>query len=549
MGMIWVGILSVLCLLGAPHVSAEDNQTAGKRMIIGFEDSVDEALLEDMDIKRHHTYEELNAVSVTLTNSQADQLRSNSNVAWAENDQKVQTSKQKIGWGYNTLDVSQSTEWDLTGEGTDIAIIDTGIDADHPDLKVEGGINLVEKGDSWDDDNGHGTHVAGVIGAQHNNIGTLGVAPKANLYAAKALDEEGDGWEGEIIAAVDWAIEEEMDIINLSLTSCQSSTGMKTVLDRAEEEGITVVAASGNGILCDGEYLDDVMYPARYSNVASVGAVDRDQSRAVFSYGGDSLDFTAPGTQIYSTYITTEDHPDGYKSMNGTSMAAPYVSGVFALLKQAYPHDSAKKLENRMINHTIDLGEDGKDFDYGHGLVQAPKHPFSDIKPKAWYYPHVRDLYNQDIVNGFANGTYKPLGDITREQVVTMIGRALGLDGEKRDTPFPDVDEDAFSSGYITSAVEAGIIEGHPDGSFGPKQKIKRQDVAVIIHRAFDFNPDTKKTFSDVNKGRYYYDAVTTLAGAGVINGYPSGLFEPNQDILRAELSGVLAKGLAKSNQ
>lgn len=528
-------------------ISAGGNVLAGEqedssRVIIGFDESINQAVIQSVEV--HHTYEELKAVAASIDEAELDEFQSHPDVKWVEADQKVKTSAQTETWGYKSTNTLDSRAWGLDGAGVEIAIIDTGIDPDHPDLNVKKGISVLDEHESWVDDNGHGTHVAGVIGAQDNEIGTVGIAPEADIFAVKALDQEGDGWESEIIAGIDWAIKENVDIINLSLTSCQPSTAMKSTIGRAESSGIAVVAASGNGVLCSGEYLNDVMYPARYESVISVGAVDEKQARALFSYGGESLDFVAPGTKVYSSYITTDKYPDGYKNMNGTSMAAPYVSGVLALTMQAYPNTNLDQLKNLLVEHAVDLGEKGKDFDYGHGLVQSLDKPFADLIEKRYYYPFIQELYKEGIVKGIKDGTFAPLGEITREEVITMVGRSIGLNGEKRETPFPDVDKESFGSGFITSAVERGIIKGLPDGTFAPKQKITRGEVAVIIDRVFPLESDTQTAFPDVSADCYCYDAVNAVATAGIVTGFPDGTFGPDQYITRSELATILARAM-----
>ncbi|WP_281974549.1 S8 family serine peptidase [Halobacillus litoralis] len=541
---IWLGFFIILLVSSLGTTASAEGLPSSERMMIGFEDSIDERLLEEISAEVHHTYEKMNVVSASLEKDKIKELRSHPEVKWLEEDQKVKTSAQKQTWGYETTKIGQSREWGLAGEGVKVAIVDTGVDSSHPDLNIKKGVSVLDETDSWQDDNGHGTHVAGVIGAQDNDVGIVGVAPQSEIYAVKALDEEGDGWESEIVAGVEWAIEQKVDIINLSLTSCKPSTGMKQTLERAENAGITVVAASGNGILCGGEYLNDVMYPARYESVISVGAVDQKDARALFSYGGESLDFVAPGTSIYSSYITTDKHPDGYRSMNGTSMAAPYVSGVLALTLEAYPHATEEEVKDLLVDRVIDLGEAGKDFDYGYGLVQSLDRPFADVRPGDWHYPYIRSLYKEEIVKGVADGRYAPLGEISREEVVTMIGRAIGLDGTKRASHFPDVDASTFGSGYIASAVEEGFVKGLPDGTFAPKQKISRGEVAVIIDRVFDLSEEKSVSFPDVSEDCYCYDAVTAVASAGIVNGFPDGTFGSDENITRSELAAVLDRAL-----
>ncbi|MFC7321859.1 S8 family peptidase [Halobacillus campisalis] len=529
---------------GNQEVSASIESTDEKqRVIIGFEEKVEEEVLSEIPYDLHHTYDSFNAVAVSIPVESISNLERQPEIKWIESDQKVSANAQKIDWGYESINTNLSYNWGLTGKGINVAVIDTGIDEEHPDLNIKGGKNFIDTSSSYDDDNGHGTHVAGVIGAKDNSIGIIGVAPQANLYALKALDREGEGWEAEIIAGVQWAVENKMDVINLSLTSCKSSEAMRRVLNEAEKDGISVVAASGNKLLCSGEYLNDVMYPARYSSVISVGAVDRNKERALFSYGGDSLDFVAPGESIYSTYTGSQSGGGAYETLNGTSMAAPYVSGIIALHKQAFPNLSLGDIEQMMIDHSVDLGERGKDFKYGHGLIQSLERPFLDVPTNPWFEPYLKSLYSNNVIKGFTDGTFRPNTEISREEAITMVGRALKLDGTKRPSGFPDVEAGSYSSGYIASAEEMGIIEGLPSGDFEPEKSIKRADIALIIQRAYQLNGDTSiHGYTDVEDDFYAKDAISKLSSGDIITGYPDGTFRPRSNVTRSEFTSLLAK-------
>ncbi|KHE69379.1 S8 family peptidase, partial [Halobacillus sp. BBL2006] len=332
----YIGHLLLIFLIGLvsfPQSSLADEKT--ERVIIGFENEIDTTILKDTPHQVIHTYEPIHAISVFVDKDQMAELEANPEVAWVEEDQKVKATRQVRNWGFDATGTNASRDLQINGNGTKVAVIDTGINRDHPDLEVAGGVNFVGDGSSYEDDNGHGTHVAGVINAQNNSIGTLGVAPAAKLYSIKALDSEGIGNETDVIAGIQWAIEKDVDIINLSLTSPYSSTALKKMIDKAHDKGIFIVAASGNDKTGQGQLTDDVMYPGRYDNVISVGAVTEDLEKARFSYQGKSLDFVAPGVQIYSTYI--EENESEYAYLSGTSMASPYVAGALALYKQLYP--------------------------------------------------------------------------------------------------------------------------------------------------------------------------------------------------------------------
>lgn len=200
------------------------------------------------------------------------------------------------------------------GDSIRVAIIDTGIDVDHPDLvdNIKGGYNATSKKKSYDDDNGHGTHVAGIIGAVDNEIGVIGVLPDVDLYAVKALNSEGNGFVTDLVEGINWCIDNDVDIINMSLSLESESVVLHESIQRACGEDILMVAAAGNN------YGGDCLYPGQFDEVVGVGALNEDGDIASFSACTD-IDAWAPGVDIYSTYVD-----DTYKTNDGTSMAAPH---------------------------------------------------------------------------------------------------------------------------------------------------------------------------------------------------------------------------------
>ena len=213
---------------------------------------------------------------------------------------------------------------------------------------------------------GHGTHVSGIIGAKNNGVGLVGVAPDTSLYAVKVLDSTGSGYVSDIISGIDWAITNKMDIITMSLGTKSDVAALHNAVDSAYTQGVLVVSAGGN----DGAGGDTIEYPARYSSVIAVGAVDKTNKRAYFSSTGKELEVSAPGVNIQSTYLNGQ-----YATMSGTSMATPFVAGDLALLKQAHPTYSASQLRSLLQQKVIDLGRKGRDSSYGFGLIQAPVAP------------------------------------------------------------------------------------------------------------------------------------------------------------------------------
>ena len=255
---------------------------------------------------------------------------------------------QELPWGVDRIDAEYA--WSVaTGAGVKVAVVDTGIDKDHPDLTVAGGVNC-RRGPAtkWDDDNGHGTHVAGTIAALDNEIGVVGVAPEASLYAVKVLDRTGSGYVSDVIEGLEWCIANGMQVVNMSLSTNSDIQSLHDACDEANEAGLLLVAAAGN----DGAAVD---YPAAYGSAIAVAAVDNTDTRPSWSSYGDAIELAGPGVDIYSTW-----KGGGYETHSGTSMAAPHVSGTLALNLSADLGATAD-----------DLPPAGWDSYTGYGLVDA----------------------------------------------------------------------------------------------------------------------------------------------------------------------------------
>ena len=202
------------------------------------------------------------------------------------------------------------------GAGVKIAVIDTGISRDHFELReqIKGGADFV-----GGRENGHGTHVAGIIVAAMNQRGIVGVSPESQIYDVRAFDFEGKSSLATILRAIHWSIANEMDIINMSFGMPQYSEALARMIKKARDQDITMVASAGNN---GGE----VEYPARYDGVIGVGAIDQKGRLASFSSRGKGVNAKAPGVEILSTWPGNQ-----FRKLNGTSMAAPHVTGLIAL--------------------------------------------------------------------------------------------------------------------------------------------------------------------------------------------------------------------------
>lgn len=231
-------------------------------------------------------------------------------------------------WGVEKIRAPQA--WShTTGKNIRIGVIDTGIDYNHPALRdsLIPGINLVERGELPIDDNGHGTHIAGIIAASNPSIGMIGVAPHALVAPIKAFDQQGNAYVSDIVHAIDWCVQNKMNIINMSFGMRTKSKAMLNAVLRAYAKGIIIIASSGND-----RRFKSIDYPAKYPHTISVGATTALRKIAPFSNRGSYIDIYAPGEKIVSAWSSGE-----YHEMSGTSMATSHVTGAVALLLEKYP--------------------------------------------------------------------------------------------------------------------------------------------------------------------------------------------------------------------
>lgn len=544
----FVAFVLVISGLASTTVSAEVNDPS-ERLIVSFKDKIDYALLEEMGAEIHEEFEAISAVSVTLPNEHMVQAASaESSIAYIEENTIVTAAAQTTTWGYKAVKANTATSLGYTGKGVKIAIVDSGINAKHPDLKVAGGVSKIDQSSAYTDNNGHGTHVAGVIGAQNNNIGTVGVAPDASLYSVKVLSANGIGTLEGVVAGIQWAIDQKVDIINMSLTINNDKQSLRDITKKAYDAGIVIVAASGNER--EKGLYKDVLFPARYPSVIAVGAVSESNKLSYFSNFGASQELVAPGENILSSFANSKTTTqEDYATSEGTSVASPFVAGTFAQYMQAYPHLSNGQLRETMKRAALDLGPKGRDNMYGHGMAQSLKTKaalFPDLKNNVWYSQPIQQIFDRRLVNGFPDGTFRPSATITRAEAVTLLGRALKWDEKKTTSPFKDVSKQSYALGFINTAYEKGIIKGVTATEFHPNDPIKRGDMALMMQAAFNLSGTSSASFTDVPKSMYYYNAIQAAHASKVVNGYDDNTFRPKKPITRAESAEFMINALAK---
>ncbi len=255
--------------------------------------------------------------------------------------------------------------WDLTaGDPTiSVAVLDTGVDLSHPDLagQLESGYDFINDDADPSDDHGHGTRMAGVVAASWNNgLGIAGVAPTSRVVPVKVLGEDGTGPYSAIAEGITWAVDQGARVINLSLSGDSPSQALQDAVNYATAAGAVCVGAAGN----DGA--DDPVYPAATNGAVAVGAIDENDNKAWFSNTGAWLSHVSPGVSLLTT-----DLGGGYTYSTGTSPAAAFTSGIFALLFSYEPSLSPGAAIARVEQGAFDLGSEGWDSSYGWGGIDA----------------------------------------------------------------------------------------------------------------------------------------------------------------------------------
>jgi subtilisin family serine protease len=315
--LLLVTLTAVLLLTPATQVSA---QAAGKAVIVGFHQApgaAELALIAGLGGRVSYQYKYIPAVAATVPEAQVEVLRTDYRIAYVEDDSEAVflAGKQVMDYGVGKVEAPGAWALGFRGQGVKVAIFDSGIDVDHPDLQdaVAGGINLFddigENPNNFDDCNGHGTHVAGIAGARDNGTGTVGVAPRVRLYAMRFFNCVGGGATlSRELRGLEWAINNGMQVINMSFGCCNIVIAGQAVfvptrrqaeeqmMQAAYDRGVVLVASSGNA----SEPV--VAFPAGYDTVIAVGATDEDDNLATFSSFGADQELTAPGVLNFSSF-------------------------------------------------------------------------------------------------------------------------------------------------------------------------------------------------------------------------------------------------------
>lgn len=405
--------------------------------------------------------------------------------------------------------------WDFTAgsEEVVVAVLDSGIAQDILDLAgkvVSPFSTLHETSESWawEDIVGHGSGVAGVALAQGNNSwGIAGAAWNVRLMPVHFTDGatvEADDY----VEAIYYAVDHGADVINISYGSEDTGPTERTAIAYAVSRGVVVVASAGNGGAGG-----HVQYPAALPGVIAVGATSNNNSLASFSAVGPQVDLVAPGTGILTYFANTRSW--GLASQNGTSFAAPLVSGAAALLLSKYPDLTAAEVESFLERSALDLGVAGHDQRYGDGLLDA-----------------------EEALR------------LAEASVTTTTTSTTTTTEPVRPSPFPDVDANEPYFEAIVGLSEAGVINGRLDGTFGAEDPVLRAQFAKMACGALGIPVEEgmNSSFTDLGPddplSLYPHEFVAAAEAEGILRGVRAGSFEPWTDIARAQLVTAVIRGM-----
>lgn len=388
-------------------------------------------------INREYTI--INAIAATVPENVLDKIKRSPNVEYIEVDEKmyahipigtcqeIQILKQIVPWGVGRIGATLVHSMGNTGKGVKIGILDTGIDYTHPDLSrnYKGGYNFIDNNTDAKDYNGHGTHVAGIIAAEDNDIGVVGVAPDAHIYSVRILDFAATGTASDITAGLEWCLNNNMQIVNMSLGSCEDSISVSRSLDILYNNGILLIAAagnSGNG-MGTGDSIDN---PARYNSVVAVGATDINDNRASFSSTGPKLEISAPGKDIYSLLPGNK-----YASLSGTCLTEDSL----VILEDGVPVNISRLSDGDMVlswddgkiikNKVLRVIRNGKKPVYllklkGRYIKCTDNHPFlvTDHNTNEYAWKELKDINIGDYIwclNVFDSGHIISFSEIIKD--------------------------------------------------------------------------------------------------------------------------------------
>jgi subtilisin len=346
--------------VGASGLAAGEQGSDEKRVNVGYSRPSGRRAAKDRASEVFYEFA-FDALAIEADENAIRGLRRRGDIRYVEVDGEMEALAQTLPYGIDRVDAEVAHANGETGGGADVAIIDTGIDSTHPDLEANlgKGRSFVTTGNypAWQDDNGHGTHCAGIADAVDNSQGVVGVSTEATLHAVKVLSSTSVGLTSDVAAGIEYTADQGWDVGSLSLGGGDSAV-LKDACTYAYEKGVLLVAAAGNSGPCT----DCVGFPAAYEECIAVSATDRNDDLADFSSTGPEVELAAPGVNVYSTFVGNT-----YTELSGTSMSCPHVAGAGGqLMANGYTNTEAR---DRLGSTAEDIGLASNE--QGNGLLDV----------------------------------------------------------------------------------------------------------------------------------------------------------------------------------
>lgn len=454
--LVCVMLSSLLIVSGAVAKQEEEKIP----VIIMFKDRPNTELIKQHQGEIKTVYHLKPALAASLPENAIEGLKRNPNIEYIARDLPIFKMEEAYDWGVDRIDADLvHANNNNKGSGVKVAILDTGIDYNHPDLAANyiDGYDFANEDEDPMDYDGHGTHCAGIVAAvMGNGEGVIGVAPEANLSALKVFTDGGSGSYSYVVEALEWCIDTHNDtdpdndiqVISMSFGSSYRSgdPGIEPWINEAYAAGIVLVGAAGN----EGNWLgirDNVIYPARYDNVIAVAATDSSDTRAYFSSTGPDVELAAPGVNIYSTIPG-----GGYSPKSGTSMACPHVSGTVALVIASGITDN-EDVRVRLQETAEDLGAEGRDTWYGYGLVDAEKAALPTVKQ-----PPLANAGPDQTVSDADNNGYETV-TLNGSESIDPDGTIVAYEWTEGETILSDAIQFTYNFAVGTHAVTLTVTD------------------------------------------------------------------------------------------
>lgn len=560
-------VAAVLLLGGAPLPTAAAGE-APQRYLVQLRDRADVDRFADQvggqRLGGRGPDRVVSGLVVSLPPAAAQRLARHPDVQRVEPDRALAVTAQPA-WGIDridqrTLPLDGVASRPAGGDGVRVYVVDTGVRADHVALagRVRAGVRVldgVQSPDGRGDCNGHGTHVAGIVGGTG-----VGVAPEVDVVPVRVMDCSGSGRQSDVIAGLDWVLQAHPrgtpGVVNISLAGPPSAI-LDAAVRAVHDAGLAVVVAAGN------EGVDAcTASPAREPSAVTVGATDAADTRAAFSNYGACLDLFAPGVRIRSASHLS---PTAWAESSGTSMAAPHVTGILAHHLEAdptlRPADAAARLVAAATPGVVRSAGAGSPALLAWtgppappvedaGSTQLPPEPapdpepalpvFTDVPAGAYYAGAVDWAVLREITSGTTATTFSPKGTVTRAEAVTFLWRSQGRPAPTGASGFTDVPPGAYYADAVRWAVDRGITSGVKPGRFAPGDPVTREQAVTLLWRLAGEPAAAPERFDDVAAGSYAARAIGWAQETGVTQGSTATTFSPLVVVNRADMVVLL---------